>query len=367
MAEKKERIPIPEDVAARVMFVADRTCCVCRKQRQDVQIHHIDENPSNNDENNLVVLCLQCHNDTQKRGGFGRHLNAAQVLEFKKAWEQQVVLNRNPLPAPQPVENAKEKEPNLVTERTLTKVEYSVLQDLEGKYIISGAPTVFFSDRMASTFPGLNGLRIIDDPKTALSRVERFLRAPVQFEEFRGFGSEVDPIWWTRGPRNMHVNRFITVPEEGLAVMNHDELKIKRIAAYNSSAYYQAFIYVEAVAMEPTGANDLDEGYIERMLQRKAYAFEEFGWLNGEAFKPEFYDDGFMEKNGEITSVDGSERRTRYLTPYNFLLVPKTSQLNRYERDDDVERMLNDILAGRSTPQVIADYIDPLPKSRTDI
>lgn len=165
----------------------------------------------------------------------------------------------------------------------------------------------------------------------------------------------------------MHVNRFITVPEEGLAVMNHDELKIKRIAAYNSSAYYQAFIYVETVAMEPTGANDLDEGYIERMLQRKAYAFEEFGWLNGEAFKPEFHDDGFMEKDGEITSVDGSERRTRYLTPYNFLLVPKTSQLNRYERDDDVERMLDDILAGRSTPQVIADYIYPLPKSRTDI
>jgi hypothetical protein len=150
-------------------------------------------------------------------------------------------------------------------------------------------------------------------------------------------------------------------------VMNHDELKIKRIAAYNSSAYYQAFIYVEAAAMDPTGVNDLDDGYIARMMERNAYAFEEFGWLNGEVFRPEFHDDGFMEKDNEITSVSGSERRTRYITPYNFLLVPKTSQLNRYERDDDVERMLNDILTGRSGPQVIANYIEPLPKSRTDV
>ncbi|MBL7981102.1 MAG: HNH endonuclease [Flavobacteriales bacterium] len=365
MAKKKERVTIPDDIATAVLIASDRKCCVCREPRLDLQIHHIDDDPSNNDLSNLAALCLQHHNDTQKKGGFGRHLNASQIREYKRLWELAVAQGRQPVVnvAPEKIEEA---QVSTLPERNFEKVEYSVLKDAQGKYVITGAPTVFFSDRMASTFPGLNGLRIIDDPTTALSRLARFLRTPVHFEEFRGFGSEIDPIWWTRGPRNMHVDRFTTQPEEGLAVLNHDELKITRIAAYNSSAYYKAFIYVEAAGMNPTGANDLDEGYIQRMLQRKSYAFEEFGWLNGEAFKPEFYDDGFMEKDGEIISVEGSERRTRYLTPYNFLLVPKTSQLNRYERDDDVEKMLDDILAGRSGPQIIADYIEPLPKSRTD-
>jgi len=67
---KKSRIPIPTKVASEVLFNADRTCCVCNIPGKAVQIHHIDEVPSNNDEDNLCVLCLQCHDETQTRGGF---------------------------------------------------------------------------------------------------------------------------------------------------------------------------------------------------------------------------------------------------------------------------------------------------------
>jgi hypothetical protein len=44
---KKERVEIPAEIAARVLFLSDRTCCVCRVIRKPVQIHHMDEDPSN--------------------------------------------------------------------------------------------------------------------------------------------------------------------------------------------------------------------------------------------------------------------------------------------------------------------------------
>lgn len=84
----KQRTPIPEEVAALVLFRSNRFCCVCREPRKAVQIHHIDENPANNDPDNLAVLCLECHNQTQVQGGFGRRLEAAQVRQFRRpAWE----------------------------------------------------------------------------------------------------------------------------------------------------------------------------------------------------------------------------------------------------------------------------------------
>lgn len=76
----KHRIPIPVDLATKVLFAADRTCCVCSERGKETQIHHIDENPSNNVFENLAVLCFECHNKTQIKGGFGRKLSSSLVL-----------------------------------------------------------------------------------------------------------------------------------------------------------------------------------------------------------------------------------------------------------------------------------------------
>lgn len=80
------RIPIPDDVAAEVMFLHMRTCCVCNLPERAVQIHHIDDNPSNNAVDNLAVLCLQDHEYTQVRGGFGRKLRAPDVIKHRDEW-----------------------------------------------------------------------------------------------------------------------------------------------------------------------------------------------------------------------------------------------------------------------------------------
>jgi len=92
----KRRTPIPQSTAAEALFLADRTCCVCRENGKPVQLHHIDEDPSNNDLSNLAALCLDCHHQTQLTGGFARRLDSEQVLLYRDDWNRMVAGRRAP-------------------------------------------------------------------------------------------------------------------------------------------------------------------------------------------------------------------------------------------------------------------------------
>jgi hypothetical protein len=87
---KKIRVPIPDDIAAEILFLSDRTCCVCNVRGKQVQIHHIDENPANNSIDNLSILCFDCHNQTMIKGGFGRKLEANQIIKYRSEWLDRV-------------------------------------------------------------------------------------------------------------------------------------------------------------------------------------------------------------------------------------------------------------------------------------
>lgn len=89
------RVPVPPDVAANALFAADRTCCVCRDRGKRVQIHHLDEDHANSVADNLAVLCFDCHDQTQLRGGFGRRLDAHQVKQYRDDWESRVRQRRD--------------------------------------------------------------------------------------------------------------------------------------------------------------------------------------------------------------------------------------------------------------------------------
>ena len=86
--------PIPNNLAAEVLYVSNRTCCVCGERVKAIQIHHIDEDTSNNVFENLAVLCLECHNETQIIGGFGRKLNASSVIKYRDEWLERVKRRR---------------------------------------------------------------------------------------------------------------------------------------------------------------------------------------------------------------------------------------------------------------------------------
>lgn len=91
---KKNRTDIPRDTAAQVQFLSDRTCCICRIPERTTQIHHLDEDPSNNHLENLALLCLECHDKTMIQGGFGRKLDAEQVKLYRDDWHKTVAAKR---------------------------------------------------------------------------------------------------------------------------------------------------------------------------------------------------------------------------------------------------------------------------------
>lgn len=91
---KKKRVPIPKEVAAEILFLSERTCCVCNTRGKQVQIHHIDENPANNDLKNLSVLCLNCHDETMIKGGFGRKLESNQIILYRNDWLKRVKIRK---------------------------------------------------------------------------------------------------------------------------------------------------------------------------------------------------------------------------------------------------------------------------------
>lgn len=91
----KIRTSIPRDLASEVLFASDNICCVCNERGKTLQIHHIDENPSHNSFENLSVLCLECHDKTQIKGGFGRKLNSDLVIKYRDDWLRRVISRRN--------------------------------------------------------------------------------------------------------------------------------------------------------------------------------------------------------------------------------------------------------------------------------
>jgi hypothetical protein len=56
---RKPRPSIPRAIKDSVLREFNHRCAICGKERP--QVHHIDENPSNNDPMNLIPLCPNCH------------------------------------------------------------------------------------------------------------------------------------------------------------------------------------------------------------------------------------------------------------------------------------------------------------------
>ena len=55
---------VSEDIRARLFLWCVRHCCFCGKQcSTTMEIHHIDENHDNDDEDNLIPVCFDCHGE----------------------------------------------------------------------------------------------------------------------------------------------------------------------------------------------------------------------------------------------------------------------------------------------------------------
>ena len=78
------RTRIPQSTVVEVMIKSARRCCVCR--RAGYHIHHIDANNRNNDFENLVLLCFDCHHEASSSGGLKRRLSASELRKLRDDW-----------------------------------------------------------------------------------------------------------------------------------------------------------------------------------------------------------------------------------------------------------------------------------------
>ncbi|AOT08244.1 HNH endonuclease [Pseudoalteromonas luteoviolacea] len=86
----KTRKKIPIQLENTVLYKCGFKCCVCKTDETSVQIHHIDQNPSNNIEGNLVALCSNCHDRAHTTHQLSKNLTPSRLLKFKSMWENEI-------------------------------------------------------------------------------------------------------------------------------------------------------------------------------------------------------------------------------------------------------------------------------------
>lgn len=89
------RIKIPTELSDKLLFEANRTCCVCQIPGKSAHIHHIDLDNSNNIEDNLVVLCLECHNEVHTKNAFGKNWTSSLLKKYKNEWIERVKIRKS--------------------------------------------------------------------------------------------------------------------------------------------------------------------------------------------------------------------------------------------------------------------------------
>ena len=98
-----KRPPIPSGTRKAILEANAGRCCVCRKYGLGLNIHHIDENPANNDPQNLAPICVEGHDHHHRPKAYKiqRHcsaLKATTIWKRKRAWEKFVKLARQKPP-----------------------------------------------------------------------------------------------------------------------------------------------------------------------------------------------------------------------------------------------------------------------------
>jgi uncharacterized protein YifN (PemK superfamily) len=85
----KQRVNIPINIQVKVLYRSAKACAVCRNST-DLHFHHIDQNPSNNNEDNIIVLCTHCHGEAHTKHDLSQNLDERKLKEMKRSWELEV-------------------------------------------------------------------------------------------------------------------------------------------------------------------------------------------------------------------------------------------------------------------------------------
>ncbi len=78
------RISLPENLRSEIITKCNNRCCVC--QTPFIIIHHIDENSANNDVDNLVPLCPNCHSQAHSKSQLTMNLTPPRIKLLRDKW-----------------------------------------------------------------------------------------------------------------------------------------------------------------------------------------------------------------------------------------------------------------------------------------
>jgi 5-methylcytosine-specific restriction endonuclease McrA len=88
----KRRPKIDPATEDSILVRSQHRCCIC--YAEGVQIAHADDDRNNNEEDNLIPLCLRCHDKVSKKGGMTRGYTPEQLRMYKRRWFDEVQLAR---------------------------------------------------------------------------------------------------------------------------------------------------------------------------------------------------------------------------------------------------------------------------------
>ena len=79
------RPPIHPDVIHRLFIKSKMTCSYCHEIGKNITIHHIEEYAGSKDhfEENLIVLCLNCHGEAHTKRDLGKNLTSEALIAMK--------------------------------------------------------------------------------------------------------------------------------------------------------------------------------------------------------------------------------------------------------------------------------------------
>ena len=89
MPAAMSRKAIPPEVQARVLAESRRRCAVCYGLSRDLQVKrgqlaHLDQDPSNNKQTNIVFLCFDHHDEYDSTTRQSKGLTLAEILAYHR-------------------------------------------------------------------------------------------------------------------------------------------------------------------------------------------------------------------------------------------------------------------------------------------
>lgn len=229
---------------------------------------------------------------------------------------------------------------------------------------VSDDSSVLFSYRMAQAFPGIRDVTWFENPNEARRRLEILFKEPIIYD--LGKGGLSRPIWWFRGGEALFIEFFKKKGPRSI-VMNFEQLKIKRIAAYHGSLYYKDFVYIETDGEKPSGIYDWTPERLKQYHNTIGYVREEYALIKKCKFwkrkiSRADYDDGATVIRGKVKNTPEAKLRVRYLTPYNFIVAANGSPYNSRKFDDGSKEFLDGILSGTVDPNDFFDFLKSFHK-----